>query len=1106
MSSSKKSPTTTRKRVGPFTVSGVIGEGGMGTVLRCHRKGEDVAVKMIRPNLLGSEDIRARFAREAELLKSVDDPHVARIVGYDAENKTSPWLATEFIDGPNLKEWVAEHGAMGEASWQELAEGVFTGLAAIHETGIIHRDIKPANIMMSADGPKIIDFGISKEEGQTALTNTQMFAGTVAYLAPERVEANEESQASDMFSAGLVLAVAARGEHPWGDETTQTELAILMNMANEEPRLDGLSDKQKTILKALLRRHPASRPDARKALAILRGEAEDNYIEKRAPVNKPAKRLQFQRTPRHFTPSVAGALIRGFAVAVATVLATAAIGLIAGTGRGVDLLMNGVGWATATLSNALRAQPVPSDFSWLLSSEANLTTLLGIRPSLITIGLLAVMALFGRQYAKHLGPLRPLDRLGRLAALALPTVAVVVGLSWLIPGTVGMMPWDAVFGLAVLSLGLGVGLIAGGMAHDNSPARWWLHATATFLLLVLTISGAVIIGGVIHGLLSPDVAVSTAIQAAGPFAGFSLVDFLVFALTIALVLPTLLVVGVDAFVTGQGYAALRDNNFIYLQALAEPAGASQLFVFTTQGVILSALFLIALALAATVAGARAASTLSVTVAGHRWFIQLAILTVIAALVTFALFRVPVARAASLRGSLFINPSLTTTFVSLALIAVVASAIALLFWLGGHKDLAPRLAAFIPRLPTPPSTELVPASIRPHLPLKYGLVHSVVAVTAIITIVIPSGLGFADRQWALTNTPEKAVNELALAMEIRDGEALTELMPLAPGTEWLPIDVLESAQPIIGQRRDVTITNDQGQPWQVGELDASGTVSWPVDSGAISWRLPIESAVEQRFVFLRQANYVPVLEPITMTLGVDDHIGTIDGTPIRINGVEVPPGQYSLIPGDYTVERDAVDLIAGFSRRVVVNQTSHSVRVPARLNLPANGENDLLIAALDAAGSCGNVARSECFSSDDVYRAQQIQSGRVPSRFYASESTSLQDGGLRCEEGAIEMLSTREIVRELVCTQAVRYETKYWDSRQIAEPVYSTRCASWWYSWWFGATCLRWERYQSGTNYRTVRGDLIGTVKYQSDMPIRVTVPAGLNDANEFVIGEALITP
>jgi predicted Ser/Thr protein kinase len=1094
--SERKETTTTRKRVGPFTVSGVIGEGGMGTVLRCHRKGEEVAVKMIRPNLLGSDDIRARFAREAELLKSVDDPNVAKIVGFDAKNKTSPWLATEYIDGPNLKEWVAEHGAMGEASWEELAVGVFSGLAAIHERGILHRDIKPANIMMSPEGPKIIDFGISKEEGQTALTNTQMFAGTVAYLAPERVDANEESQASDMFSAGLVLAVAARGEHPWGDETTQTELAILRNMATEEPRLDGLTERQQKILRALLRRYPESRPDARSALAILRGEAEDLGVEEGTGPSK----------LRHFNASVTGAVLRGSVVAALAVLATTVIGLIQSSGRGNDLLANGIMRASGALSNALRVDPVQSDFSWILSSEANLATSLGIRPTLITFGLMAIMVFFGKRYASHLAQMATKDRIIRLVALSLPTLAVVVGLSWLVPGGVGMMPWDVLFGGIILAFALGLGLVVGGLSHDHSPATWWLQATRTFLFLVLGVGVAVLVGGVIHGVLSPDLAVSTANRGAGPLAGYTLVDFVALAIATALILPTMLVVAIDALVTGQGHLALRGNDFLYLQALGQPADDNNLLTFTPQAAILSGLFLALVALAAIIAGSHSAGTRNVTVAGKRWLIQLAMLTVVAMLLLFALLRVSVDSSATLRGSFFIQSSIPTTLLLLGLTAASALVIAFLFWCGGHREVAPRIASFFPGVPSPPSTQLVVAEEKPRVSLKHAPAFAVIAAVAIITLVIPTGLGFVERQWATTNTPEKLVSELALAMEIRDGQALTELMPLAPGTRWLPVAALEAAQPIVGQKRDVSITNDQGRTWRVGELDATGKVTWPVTEGTITWTVPLDSVVDERFIFGRQAKYFPALLPITLSLSVDESLGKIDGAPIRINGVEVAPAQYSLIPGEYTIERDPFDLLSGFFERLVVTASSHAIEVPAELDLPSDGERAIFTAAVDAAESCGNVRRSKCFSEDDINTAQRIVSGSIPSAFFARESTAFEDGGLRCEEGTIEMLSTREIVRELVCTQIVRYETKYWDSRQIAEPVYSTRCASWWYSFWFGLSCLRWERYQSGTNYRTVRGDLIDTVRYQSDMPIRVAVPAGLNDANEFVIGDAVITP
>ncbi len=1105
MSDGKHTSTTSRKRVGPFTVSGVIGEGGMGTVLRCHRKGEDVAVKMIRPNLLGSDDIRARFAREAELLKSVDHPNVARIVGYDADNKTSPWLATEFIDGPNLKEWVAEHGAMGEASWDELAEGIFSGLAAIHDTGILHRDIKPANIMLSPDGAKIIDFGISKEEGQTALTNTQMFAGTVAYLAPERVETNEESQASDMFSAGLVLAVAARGEHPWGDETTQTELAILMNMANEEPRLDGLSDKQQKVLRALLRRNPEARPVARDALAILRGElqpARDND----APLVRAKKRsLQYQPTTRDFTAQTTGSIIRGASLAVVAFLATTLIGLMASSGRGGELLANGISWSTTALANALRVQPTSTDFSWLLSSEANLATSLAIRPTLITLGLMVVMGLFGRKYAQHVPDMSRRDRVIRLSALLLPTIILVVGLSWLVPDTAGMMPWDVLFGVAVLGVGLAIGLAIGGLAHEHSPVSWWLRAAGTFSVLALTVSFAILVGGIIHGLLTPDLAPSTATSTASPLGELSLSEVFVFAITAALIAPTVLIVAVDGFLSGQGYASLREENFVYLQVLAETSGANQLIWLTPQSAILSGLFVALLLILALAAGAHTAGTRQLTVAGARWFIQLAIVTVTAALLVFALLRVAVDSTPALRGTLFLHTSLPHTLVLLGIMAAGAVAVASLIWLGGHRQLAHRLAPFIPGLGPTPSAELIPAGRAKRVSLPRVVSLSAVAITAVITLVIPPSLGLVERGWASTNTPEKAVSELALAMEIRDGDGLIELMPLAEGTSWLPIDALESAQPIIGQRRHIRITNNQGETWSLGQLDAAGSITWPGSDGTVAWQMDVPSTVERRFIFMRHVHYQPALEPITLSLGADQRFGSISGAPIRINGVEVTPGEYSLIPGNYTVQRDPIDLLAGFSEQFVVSSPSHAVQVTADLNLPADGERQLSAAATEAVDSCGNVSRSECFSQDDVYQAQQIRSGRIPADFYASESSAFEDGGLRCEEGQDIMLSTKEVVREVVCTQTVRYETQYWDSRRIAEPVYSTRCASWWYSWWFGATCLRWERYQSGTNYRTVRGDLIDTVRYQSDIPIRVSVPAALDDSGQFVVGEPQIS-
>ncbi len=1079
----------------------------MGTVLRCHRKGEDVAVKMIRPNLLGNEDIRNRFAREAELLQSVDHPHVARIVGYDATNKTSPWLATEFIDGPNLREWVAENGAMGEQSWDELAEGVLSGLAAIHDTGILHRDIKPANVMLSPDGPKIIDFGISKEEGQTALTNTQMFAGTVAYLAPERVERNEESQASDLFSAGLVLAVAARGEHPWGDETTQTELAILMNMATEKPRLDGLTEKQQTLLRALLRRQPDLRPNATTALAILRGESVDRHQDEEDLKPIRSRAVKTRRIKKHFSASLAGALIRGFSTAVSAVVVFTLTGLLWSAGRGVELLTGALIQATNDLSNALRVQPSPVELDGLLSAQANLATALSLRPTLITFALIFVMAVWGKKYGEHVSSVDLKKRLFYVGAIALPTVAVVTGLSWLVPDSLGMMPWDGLFALLVLGLGFSLGLILGGYANDKSAALWWFSSMRVFSLLVVSVGVAVIIGGVTHGILTPDLAAATGNFAPGPFAEASFADIAIFAVAVLLFLPTLLFVAADVFLAGQGYAALRENSLVYLQVLSQPGELSPPIAFTPQSAILSGLFVLFIILAAIASGTITAMNRDTRLTGTRWLVQFAIFNVIFGLALFGLIRVSVESVPRLRGTFFIHTSVTQSLVLLALMALAALLVSVAMWVGGHHLVAPRIARFLPGVSSPvapESTEIVPVGRRSPVLNPRALGFSLIAVTAIITLIIPPGLGAVERQWAQSLTPEKVLSDAALAMEIRDGKGLTELMPLAPGTNWVPLKALEEAQPMVGQRRQIDVTNSLGRPWKTGQLDPKGKVAWPVSGGSIIWRVDIDSDVENKFVFLRRASFTPDLAPITLDLSLTGQLGDIPGVPVRINGQVIAPGKYSLIPGAYTIERDEIGLIGGFEERVVVNSDNHSVAVSAALNLNDPEEKALNRMGSDTAESCGEVRRSSCFSSDDVYRAQRVTSGTTPSSSYARESTAFESGGLRCEPGEDILLSTTEIVREFECTQIVRYETKYWNSRQIAEPVFSTRCASWWYSWWFGATCLRWERYQSGTNYRTVRGDLIATVRYQSDMPIRVSVPAALDDSGEFVIGEPTV--
>lgn len=1074
----------------------------MGTVLHCTRKGEDAAVKMIRPNLLGNDDIRGRFAREAELLQSVNHPNVARIVGYDATNKTSPWLATEFIDGPNLREWVADNGPMAEAPWEDLAKGVLDGLAAIHATGILHRDIKPANIMMSPHGPKIIDFGISKEEGQTALTNTQMFAGTVAYLAPERVERNEESQASDMFSVGLVLAVAARGSHPWGDETTQTELSILMSMATDDPRLEGLTRKQESLLRALLQRQPHLRPTASEAAKILSGELD-------IPVEKTPKRSPRQRRTtrpkkavRHFTADLSGAIVRGVSVAGVAFVTAYLAGLLFGGEKGFERVTEALSLATQGFSNALRLFPVQTDLNWLLSSTDNITTTLSLRPTLLTLGLAVIFFVLGRKYAPAVALMAPAAGVARLAALIGPIVALAVILSWFVPEASGMMPWDGLFAIMILFVAAGLGLISGGFAHENSDARWWLQALTTFGVVMGLLSAAVIIGGVIHGILTPDFALATRSSSPGVLGNPTVLDVFFLVVFALFFLPNIVALSLDGLLTGQGYGAFRENELIYLQLLSQPADTAAPFFFSQQSAILAALFFVALLTAGLVAGSRTATLRDKYHHDGKSFARLAILGVPLALLLFGVFRVGVDAIPQLRGSFLLNTSVTQTLIVAGLTVAGALAVTLAIWVGGHHRVASNIAGFIPGLPAMVGSDLVPLSAKKPFPAKRITGFAVIAVSTIVTLIIPPGIGLVERSWATLQTPEAAVNDLALAVEIRDGQELTRLLPAARNAPWLPHKALEEAQPMVGQKREISVSNDLGLEWKVGQLDGTAVVSWPTESGNVRWTVPLTGEVTKRFIFMRHATYTPDPQPLALTISADSRLGPIPGAPILVNGETVASGTYSLIPGVYTVERGGIDLVAPFTETFEVSASEHAVFVPVELKLPSGADQNLNRAARAAAEECGNVRRSACFTADDVYSAQKVISGRIPSSFFSRESTPLKDAGLHCTAGEDELISTSEIVRPVWCTQTVSYETKYWDSRQIADPVFSRRCASWWYSWWFGSSCLRWETYQSGTNYRTVRGSLIDTVRYRSEMPVRVAVPAGLDEGGAFIIGDA----
>ena len=256
------------EQIGPWQIVNRLGSGGMGIVYMGTNGTHAAAVKVVRDFLLEDPGARARLAREVETLQKVKSNFVAEIVGSDVKSKTS-WIATNYVDGPSLKVLIEKEGPLNETDWVSFADGLLSALAAVHSVGVIHRDIKPSNILMSKDGPKLIDFGIAFSKESTSLTKTGLVAGTPAWLSPEQFKNEAITTALDIFSAGSVLYYVATGTTPWGDDDSSVA-TIMHSLLTGDPDVSTLTELQRNLILSLLEKDYRKRVTANKALNTLR--------------------------------------------------------------------------------------------------------------------------------------------------------------------------------------------------------------------------------------------------------------------------------------------------------------------------------------------------------------------------------------------------------------------------------------------------------------------------------------------------------------------------------------------------------------------------------------------------------------------------------------------------------------------------------------------------------------------------------------------------------------------------------------------------------------------------------------------------------------------
>ncbi|QEU92936.1 serine/threonine protein kinase [Streptomyces kanamyceticus] len=250
-------------RIGAYRLLARLGAGGMGQVyLARSGRGRTVAVKLVRQELAEQEEFRNRFRQEVAAARQVGGVWTAPVLDADTEAAT-PWVATGYVAGPSLQSVVShEHGPLPERSVNILAAGLANALKDIHAAGLVHRDLKPSNVLVTIDGPRVIDFGIARAlETITdgGLTRTGALIGSPGFMAPEQVRGDRITPACDVFCLGSVLAYAASGMLPFGTANSGVH-ALMFRIAQEEPDLEGIPESLAELIGACLHKDPAARP------------------------------------------------------------------------------------------------------------------------------------------------------------------------------------------------------------------------------------------------------------------------------------------------------------------------------------------------------------------------------------------------------------------------------------------------------------------------------------------------------------------------------------------------------------------------------------------------------------------------------------------------------------------------------------------------------------------------------------------------------------------------------------------------------------------------------------------------------------------------------
>lgn len=324
------------RTVGGYVLRARLGSGGMGRVYLSYTPGgRPIAIKVIRGEFADDPEFRRRFRQEVAAAQRVQGLYTAPVIDTDAD-AAQPWLATAYVPGPSLHDAVYRHGPLPAETVLVLMAGVAEALQSVHQAGVIHRDLKPSNVILAADGPRVIDFGIARAADATPLTRTGTSIGTPAFMAPEQARGLPSKPATDVFALGSLATYAATGTSAFGEGT---DSSVLYRVVHQEPELSSVPAQLLPVLHRCLDKDPDRRPTPREVIDLCRAASEGTRLQigegwlPQTLVAEVTRRVNEQPPRAPEDPTVRRRRKRRALIAAVTVLVLAA----AGTGLAIGL-------------------------------------------------------------------------------------------------------------------------------------------------------------------------------------------------------------------------------------------------------------------------------------------------------------------------------------------------------------------------------------------------------------------------------------------------------------------------------------------------------------------------------------------------------------------------------------------------------------------------------------------------------------------------------------------------------------------------------------------------------------------------------------------------